>query len=371
MIPFVDLEAQYRTIALELESAVLGALRRCTYALGQPVAEFEQDFARFCGTRHAVAVNSGTSALHLALLAAGIGPGDEVITVPATFVATVAAILYCGATPVFVDIDPETWTMDPARLEAAITPRTRAVMPVHLHGRLADMAAIGAIARRHDLFVVEDAAQAHGAERGGHRAGAFGDIGCFSFYPAKNLGACGEGGIITTDRDELADTMRMLRDWGQRARYEHERLGFNYRMDAVQGAALGVKLPHLEAWNAARRRVASAYQAGLASGIGRPAGPIGSDHACHVYAIEVRDRDALRADLQEAGIATGTHYPIPVHLQQGYASPRHRAGDFPVAEGLARRTLSLPIYPELAARDVARVIETVNRLAVGDLAEIA
>lgn len=371
MIPLLDLKAQYRTIGADLEDAVLGALRSGGYVLGAPVAAFEATFADYCGANEAVAVSSGTAALHLALLAAGIGPGDEVITVPATFVATVAAIVYAGATPVFVDIDPAGWTMSPAALEAAITPRTRAVMPVHLHGRLADMAAITAIARRHGLVVIEDAAQAHGAERNSRRAGTFGDIGCFSFYPGKNLGACGEGGAVVTSDPELAEAVRMLRDWGQQGRYNHVRHGFNYRMDAIQGAALGVKLPHLDAWNAARRRIASLYQAGLAPGIGRPLGPIGDDHAAHVYAIRVGDRDAVRDALADEGVASGIHYPVPVHLQPAYASLGGRAGDFPVAEALARETLSLPLYPELGDRDVAQVIEAVNRVAAPRLADIA
>ena len=371
MIPFLDLKAQYMAIGDQIEEAVLGALRSGGYVLGEPVAAFEADFAGYCGASEAIAVSSGTAALHLALLAAGVGPGDEVITVPATFVATVAAIVYSGATPVFVDIDPNSWTMSPAHVEAAITPRTKAVMPVHLHGRLADMAAIAAIARRHGLVVIEDAAQAHGAERGGRRAGTFGDIGCFSFYPGKNLGACGEGGAVVTSDPEFAANVRMLRDWGQQGRYNHVRHGFNYRMDTIQGAALGVKLPHLDGWNAARRRVASTYQAGLAAGIGRPLGPIGDDHACHVYALRLEDRDGVRDALTEAGVATGIHYPVPVHLQPAYADLGHRAGDFPVSEALSREALSLPLYPELGAADVARVIDAVNAVAATRLADIA
>ena len=334
------------------------------------VARFEEEFARFCGAEQAIAVSSGTAALHLAFVAAGIGPGDEVITVPATFVATVAAIVYANATPVFVDVDPATWNMDPAKLEAAITPRTRAIVPVHLHGRLADMTAIRRIARRHGILVIEDAAQAHGAERDGVRAGAFGDIGCFSFYPGKNLGACGEGGAVTTSDAALADRIRSLRDWGQEGKYNHVRHGFNYRMDGVQGAALGVKLAHLEGWTRRRRQICATYQAGLGTGIGRPA-PIGADHACHVYAILADDRDALRAELQTAGVATGIHYPCPVHLQPAYASLGHGPGDFPVSEAIARHTLSLPLYPEMADAQVATVIEAVNRLASGRLAETA
>ena len=326
MIPFLDLPAQYRTIGPDIEAAVLAALRSGNYVLGSRRSSASRRTSpRYCGVRHAVAVNSGTSALHLALLAAGVGPGDEVITVPMTFVATVAAIVYTGATPVFVDIDPATWTMDPALIEAAITSRTKAILPVHLHGRLADMTAISGIARRHGLAVIEDAAQAHGAERDGVRAGAFGDIGCFSFYPGKNLGACGEGGAVTTNDPALAAVLRSLRDWGQEGKYNHVRHGFNFRMDALQGAALGVKLPHLDAWNAARRRAASAYQHGLPEALGRPA-PVGEDHACHVYAIRVPDRDAVRERLHRAGIATNIHYPIPVHLQPAYATSATAGG---------------------------------------------
>ncbi|WAJ27952.1 DegT/DnrJ/EryC1/StrS family aminotransferase [Antarcticirhabdus aurantiaca] len=363
MIPFLDLSAQYRTLGPELEAAVVATLRSGSYVLGEAVERFEARFAAFCGTDHAVAVSSGTAALHLALLAGDVGPGDEVITVPMTFVATVAAIVYAGATPVFVDIDPETWTMDPDRLEAAITPRTRAVMPVHLHGRLADMAAIRAVADRHGLLVIEDAAQAHGAERGGVRAGAFGDMGCFSFYPGKNLGACGEGGAITTDRADLADLLRSLRDWGQEGRYNHVRHGFNYRMEGVQGAALGVKLGRVDAWNDARRRIADLYHAGLAGEIERPAGPLGPDHAAHVYAIRLRGRDAARERLAAAGIATGIHYPRPVHLQPAYAGLGHGRGAFPISEALADETLSLPLYPELPPDAAAEVVAAVNLLA--------
>lgn len=370
MIPFLDLAAQYRTIGPQIEEAVLATLRGSEYVLGASVARFEQDFARYCGTQHAIAVSSGTAALHLAFVAAGIGPGDEVITVPATFVATVAAIVYANATPVFVDVDPATWTMDPTKLEAAITPRTRAIVPVHLHGRLADMTEIRRIARRHRILVIEDAAQAHGAERDGVRAGAFGALGCFSFYPGKNLGACGEGGAITTSDAALPETIRSLRDWGQQGKYNHVRHGFNYRMDGVQGAALGAKLPHLDGWTERRRAICAAYQSGLGAGIGRPA-PIGADHACHVYAILVDERDAVRADLQAAGVGTNIHYPCPVHLQPAYAHLGHAPGDFPVTEAIARHTLSLPLYPEMPDSAVSAAIDAVNRLAADRLAAIA
>ncbi len=370
MIPFLDLHAQYASIGPEIEAAVQETLRSCAYVLGEGVERFEEDFASYCGTRHAVALNSGTSALHLALLAAGIGPGDEVVTVSATFVATAAAIVYAGATPVFVDIDPATWTMDPAAVEAAITPRTRAILPVHLHGRIADMEALARIARRHGLALIEDAAQAHGAERGGRRAGAFGDLGCFSFYPGKNLGACGEGGAVVTDDAGLADAMRSLRDWGQTEKYNHVRRGFNYRMEAVQGAVLNVKLRHLDGWNEARRRIARTYQKALVGALARPAG-IGRDHACHVYAILVPDRDRVRQDLHRDGVSTSMHYPRPVHLQPAYADLGYREGQFPISEAFARETLSLPLYPELQPEQASAVIAKVNHIAAGALADPA
>ncbi|WP_210529329.1 DegT/DnrJ/EryC1/StrS family aminotransferase [Rubellimicrobium arenae] len=369
MIPFLDLTAQYRTIEADLEDAVLAVLRSGTYVLGEPVERFESAFARYCGSRHAIALNTGTSALHLALLAAGIGPGDEVITVSMTFVATTAAILYAGATPVFVDIDPATWTMDPARIEAAITPRTRAILPVHLHGRIADMDSIGEIAARHGLVVIEDACQAHGATSQGRRAGSMGLMGCFSFYPGKNLGACGEGGAVVTDDDDCAALIRSLRDWGQAGKYNHVRQGFNYRMDALQGAVLNVKLARMDAWSAGRRRVASAYDAGLSPDLPRALRSGADDHAYHVYAILAQDRDALRGRLLAAGVATNVHYPVPVHLQPAYAGLGYQSGDLPVTEDIARRTLSLPIYPELSDRDVQTVIHAVNH-ATADRAAV-
>lgn len=356
MVPLLDLQAQYRAIGAELQSAVAAVLESGQFILGARVEDFEREFAAFCGSRHAIAVNSGTSALHLALVSAGIGPGDEVITVPMTFVATVAAILYAGATPRFVDIDAATWTMDPAALEAAITPRTRAIMPVHLHGRVAEMAPIVEIAQARGLVIIEDAAQAHGAHYRGRRAGAIGDLGCFSFYPGKNLGACGEGGAVVTDRDDLAERIRMLRDWGQAERYRHVLPGYNYRMDAIQGAVLAVKLRYLERWTDARRDAAASYQALLADlPVGRPAACDRNSHVWHVYAVRVRERDLLRAQLAEAGISTGIHYPAAVHLQPAYASLGYRPGDFPVAEQLAEQTLSLPMFPELTRAQIERV----------------
>lgn len=363
MIPLLDIRAQYAGIREELDAAVLETLASGAYVSGPRVEAFEHAFAAYCGAHECVALNSGTSALHLALLALGIGPGDEVITTAMTFVATVAAIRYAGATPVLVDADPATFNIDPAGIERAITPRTKAIIPVHLHGRLADMDAIMAIAERHGIPVIEDAAQAHGAEHRGRRAGTFGAIGCFSFYPGKNLGACGEGGGIVTDRADLAATIRQLRDWGQAGRYNHLRHGFNYRMDGIQGAVLEVKLRHLPAWTEARRRVARTYDRLLAgSGIAMPAQPAGQEHVWHVYAIRSPARDRLAEGLAAAGVATGMHYPRPVHLQPAYADLGYREGDFPVAERLAREMLSLPIYPELTETQQQQICGALLRI---------
>lgn len=356
MIQLLDLRAQYRSLQEPLEQAVLDVLRSGAYILGGPVQTFEEAFAEYCGAREAVSVSSGTAALHLALLAAGIRPGDEVITVSMTFVATAAAILYAGATPVLVDVDPETFTMDPKAFEAAITPRTKAVIPVHLHGQLADMDRICRIAAQHNIVVIEDAAQAHGAERGGRKAGTFGSIGCFSFYPGKNLGACGEGGAVVTNDSEIAETIRCLRDWGQKGKYNHVRHGFNYRMDTLQAAVLGVKLPHLSAWTEGRQRIATQYTRLLNGTRASVPKPAEANHVYHVYAVRVADRDNVRSELATAGIATGIHYPTPVHLQPGYADlVRHEA--LPVSESLANQFLSLPIFPEMSEQQVHTVVD--------------
>ena len=363
MIPFLDLAAQYRTIGPEIEEAALAVLRSGAYVLGPAVASFEDAFAAYCGVPHAVGVSSGTSALVLALKAVGVGPGDEVITVPATFVATVAAIEAAGARPVFVDIDPQTWTLDPAHLPVALTPRTRAIVPVHLHGRLADMPRIMAFARAHGLAVVEDAAQAHGAEIDGVRAGAFGDAGCFSFYPGKNLGACGEGGAVTTRDAGIAAHVRRLRDWGQAGKYNHVERGSNERLDAIQAAILSVKLRHIDDWTRARRDRAAFYGERLAGipGITPPLAA-GSDHVWHVYAVRAKARDRLRAALEARGIATGIHYPRPVHLQPAWADLRQGAGSFPESERLAGDTLSLPLWPEMRPEDAVAVVATLREL---------
>lgn len=363
MIPFLDLKRQYAAIGEDVEAAVLSALRSSHYVLGAHVERFEEDFARYCGTRHAVAVNSGTSALHLALLAAGVGMGDEVITVPTTFVATVAAILYCGAKPVFVDVSPDTMTMDPIKCAAAITPRTKAILPVHFHGRLADMTTLRHIAETNRVTLIEDAAQAHGATRDGVRAGAFGTAGCFSFYPGKNLGAAGEGGAVTTNDSDFAAKLRALRDWGQFERSVHVMQGYNYRMEAIQGAVLGVKLKHLDDWNAGRRRVAEAYDALLSEDVARPAPSEDGDHVYHVYAIKTDKRNKLRQQLEAEGVSTNIHYPRPVHFQPAYAHLSKGPGSFPVAEAYANLTLSLPIFPELTEGEIEQVTSAVNRLS--------
>ncbi|MGO7637437.1 DegT/DnrJ/EryC1/StrS family aminotransferase [Rhizobium leguminosarum] len=357
MIPFLDIKAQYQSIKGEIDAAVLGVLASGQYVLGDEVAHFEREFADYCNVKHAIAVNTGTSALHLALLAAGVGAGDEVITVPFTFVATVSAICYTGARPVFVDVEPVTFTMDPAEVEAKITPRTKAIVPVHLYGQMADMDAIKAIAERHGIPVIEDACQAHGAQYKGHRAGSIGLSGCFSFYPGKNLGACGEGGMVVTNDDDQAKTMRMLRDWGQEQRYHHLLKGFNYRMDAIQGAILRVKLRYLEAWTEARRSHARRYSSLLAglTDLTIPVEATDRRHVYHVYAIRSRDRDGLQRLLSAEGIPSGLHYPIPVHLQKAHADLGYQSGDFPVSEAAAREVLSLPIYPEMPVRHVDQV----------------
>ena len=361
MIPLVDLPAQYRALKPEIDAAVATVFENAQFVLGPAVSAFERDFAAFCQTSEAIGVNSGTSALHLSLVAAGVGPGDEVITVPFTFVATVAAIEYSGAKPVLVDVEPEFLTMDPAKLEAAITPRTKAIIPVHLFGQPADMDAIMAIAKKHGLVVIEDACQAHGSEYKGRRCGSIGQLGCFSFYPGKNLGAYGEGGAIVTNDPELAQKLRLLRAWGEEVRYEHKYRGFNYRMDGVQGAILGVKLRHLEAWTEARRRNAVEYARRLADTSAKlPGERRDVRHVYHLYVVRVQQRDAWRERLTKAGVQTGVHYPIPVHLQPAYRDLGYAAGDFPVCEDASREVLSLPMFPELTDAQIAEVAHVLS-----------
>lgn len=365
MIPFVDLKAQYASIKTEVNAAIQGVLDSCQFTLGSEVAAFENEFAAYCQADIGVGVNTGTSALHLAMLAAGIGPGDEVITVPFTFVATVSAVHYTGARPVFVDIDPKTFTMDVRQIESAITPRTKAIVPVHLYGQPADMDPILEIARRHKLIVIEDAAQAHGAEYKGRRAGSIGDMGCFSFYPGKNLGAYGEGGMVTTSNPEFARTIRMLRDWGAEKKYHHVLKGYNFRLEGIQGAVLRVKLRYLEQWTEARRSAAAHYDRLLAgSDVATPRAMDYARHVYHVYAIRTRDRSAWQQALNEQGVQTGIHYPIPVHLLPAFADLGYQAGQFPHSEQAANEVLSLPMFPELTERQCETVATAVRRLSV-------
>ncbi|MBD9374392.1 DegT/DnrJ/EryC1/StrS family aminotransferase [Rhizobium sp. ARZ01] len=363
MIPFLDLKAQYASIKEEIDVAVLNVLASAQYVLGEEVAAFEQEFAEYCGVSHAIAVNTGTSALHLSLLAAGIGPGDEVVTVPFTFIATTSAICYTGARPVFVDVEPITLTMDPTKLEAAITPRTKAIVPVHIYGQMADMDAICAVAERYGLTVIEDACQAHGAAYRGSRAGSIGTSGCFSFYPGKNLGACGEGGMVVTSDDEHAASIRMLRDWGQKQRYHHVLKGYNYRMDGIQGAILRVKLRHLDAWTAARRAHAAQYSSLLVRSavVAPPTEAVDRHHVYHIYAVRSRQRAELQRCLQAKGIQFGLHYPIPVHLQEAHMDLGYGVGDFTVSETAAREVVSLPIYPEMTSMQVSDVVAAVEQ----------
>lgn len=363
MIPFLDLKAQYQSIRHEVGPAIQGVLESCEFSLGSEVVAFEAEFAAYAGAAHGIGVNTGTSAIHLALMAAGIGPGDEVITVPFTFVATVAAIENAGATPVLVDIDPRTFTIDVAQLRAAITSRTRAIVPVHLYGHPADMDPILAIARDAGLIVIEDAAQAHGAEYRGRRAGSMGAMACFSFYPGKNLGAYGEGGMVVTNDPEHARKLRMLRDWGAEKKYHHVMKGYNFRLDGIQGAVLRVKLRHLERWTEARREAARHYDSLLLpAGVRTPSAMPWARHVYHIYAIRTPDRAAWQAALLSAGIQTGIHYPTPVHLLPAYANLGGRAGQFPEAERAASEVLSLPMFPELTAGQRERVAEGVNAL---------
>jgi dTDP-4-amino-4,6-dideoxygalactose transaminase len=362
MIPLVDLKSQYLSIKDEIDSAIAHVVESCHFILGEQVEKFETDFADYCQAKFAVGVNSGTSALHLALLAAGVGPGDEVITASYTFVATVAAICYTGATPVLVDIDPLTCNVDPRKIAAAITPRTKVLMPVHLYGSCADMDPISELARKHKLVLIEDAAQAHGAEYQGRRAGSMGDLACFSFYPGKNLGAYGEAGAVVTNNEAYVAVMKQLRDQGQSEKYLHQRIGYNYRMEAIQGAVLGVKLKHLDDWNAARRRHAATYSRELAAtGVRLLVEPAGDKSVHHVYPLFTEQRDELRERLHAAGISTGIHYPIPVHLQPGFRGLGYHAGDLPHTERACREVLSLPLYAELGDETVLEIAASVRK----------
>jgi dTDP-4-amino-4,6-dideoxygalactose transaminase len=364
-IPLVDLKAQYAAIQGEIDEAIARVLGNTSFIGGPEVRAFEEAFASYQGTRRAVGLASGTAAIFFALKVLGVGPGDEVITTPHTFIATVEPVVELGATPVFVDIDPQTYNIDPAQIEAAITPRTKVIMPVHLYGQLAPMDAIMAIARRHNLAVVEDAAQAHGAEYKGRRAGQWGDIAAFSFYPGKNLGAYGDGGAICTNDDALADRIAKLRDHGRTTKYEHDVIGYGERLDALQAAVLGVKLRHLDAWNAARRMHAAFYSAALADvpGVVTPSVMPESSPVYHIYCVRVPgDREPVREALNAQGIGAGIHYPVPLHLQPALAFMGGGPGDMPETEAAAGSIISLPIYPELTAEQAGRVVDALREI---------
>ena len=368
MIPLVDLQAQHEELRAEVEAAVLRVLRSGRYALGPEVEAFEEAFARHCGTAHAVGVSSGTSALVVALTACGVGPGDEVITTPFTFAATAAAILQTGARVRFADVAAPALTIDPAAVERAVTDRTRAIVPVHLYGQPADMDPILDVARRRRLAVVEDAAQAHGARYKGRRVGGIGDMGCFSFYPTKNLSAAGEGGIVVTNDADRADAARRLRNWRPVTKHGRVLRGGNHRLDAVQAAILRVKLARLEDWTRMRQAAARRYDAALRPVVETPAVMPYADHAYHVYAVRSPARNALRAALAAAGVETGVHYPAPVHLMAGYADPEYGAGSFPQAEQAAGEVLSLPIHPQLSEARQQQVVDGVLQAAAGTAA---
>lgn len=372
MIPFVDLKAQYTAIRDEVNSAIQGVLDTCQFTLGSEVAAFEEEFADYCGAQFGVGVNSGTSALHLALLVADIGPGDEVITTPFTFVATVAAIHYTGAKTVFVDIDPRTLNIDPEKIEAAITPKTKVILPVHLHGLPAEMQPIMDIARKHGLLVIEDAAQAHGAEYSGQRVGGIGDMGCFSFYPGKNLGAYGEGGMVVTNNPDNLRKLRMLRDWGAEEKYRHVLKGYNYRMEGIQGAVLRVKMRHIEKWTEGRRAAAANYDQLLAGkDVITPYTAAELRHVYHIYAIRTGDRKRWQESLQAQEIQTGIHYPIPVHLLPAYSDLNYKTGNFPHAELAANEVLSLPMFAELSKDQCEVVAQAINELTRQDFTKVS
>jgi dTDP-4-amino-4,6-dideoxygalactose transaminase len=358
----VDLRAQYARIRAEVDAAVARVVESAHFIGGEDCAAFEREFAAYCGAAHACGVANGTDALTVALRAYGIGPGDEVVTVANTFIATGEAILLNGAWPVFVDVDAETFTMDPARVEAALTPRTKLILPVHLYGHPADMSSIGEIARRHGLPVLEDAAQAHGAEVGDRRTGTLGHAACFSFYPGKNLGAWGDAGIVVSTDADFIDRVRRIANHGGRKRYENLVLGTNSRLDALQAAVLRVKLRHLDRWNAERRERVAAYDAALSDvpHVRRPRERDGVRSAWHLYTVRVADRDALRAELERQGVATAVHYPRPIHLQPAMAPLGGKEGDLPVSEQLSREVLSLPLYPELPLETVTRIASHVT-----------
>lgn len=360
-VPFLDLSIQHRLIKDELDRVFDEIIGTTAFIQGEQVERFEREFADYVHSRHAIGVANGTDALHLSLRACGIGPGDEVITAANTFIATTEAISAVGATIVLVDMDPVSYTIDPAKIEASITPRTKAIIPVHLYGQPADMAAIMDIADRHGLLVVEDACQAHGARYGEKRVGTIGAVGCFSCYPGKNLGAYGDAGIIVTDDDAIADRIRLLANHGSRKKYEHEIEGWNSRLDTLQAAVLRLKLKHLDHWNVERQEIARRYTEALAGSGVRPPSIVHGDHVWHLYVVETPDRVALSAALSDQGIATAVHYPVPLHLHAAYRELGYPAGSFPVSERAAGRILSLPMYPGMTPEQVDHVAAAIRQ----------
>jgi dTDP-4-amino-4,6-dideoxygalactose transaminase len=358
MIPFVDLKAQYKSIKPEIDDAIARVVESTSFILGPEVESFEQAFAQYVGARFCIGVNSGTTALQLALLANSVGRGDEVIVPTNSFFATAEAVSATGATPRFVDADPVSYTIDVSKIKAAITSRTRAIIPVHLYGQSADLDPICEIAKRNNLVVIEDAAQAHGARYKGLRTGPLGDVGCFSFYPGKNLGAYGEAGALVTNNEVLADRARLLRDHGSREKYRHDVIGYNFRLEAIQAAILRVKLRHLETWNDLRRAHAARYHELLKDcALILPSEMPYARHVYHVYVVQSDSRDQLLRRLLAAGIQTGIHYPVPIHLQPAYASLGYQRGDFPVTERLCERVLSMPMFAELSDDQIASIAD--------------
>jgi len=360
-IPFLDLHRQYFMIKSEIQEAIERVMQQSAFSGGAFVEQFEKEFADYCGIPHAVAVNSGTSALHLAMRALGIKDGDEVIIPANTFIATAWGVSHAGAIPVFVDCDAETWNIDAKKIEEKITPKTKAVIGVHLYGQPCDVSALLSISKNHKLHFVEDAAQAHGAKHDGKKAGTFGEMACFSFYPGKNLGAYGEGGAVTTNNEAFAARIKTLRNQGSLVKYYHDEVGYNERMDGIQGAVLSVKLKHLDKWNSRRQQIAKRYREGIVNAAIKMQQPQqDAESVYHLFVITVENREAWMKHLNERNIFPGMHYPLPCHLQKAYSHLGYKKGDFPNAEYLSERCLSLPMYPELTDDEAQQVIEAVN-----------
>lgn len=362
-VPFLDLKMQYQSIKESVDTAIKKVIDNCSFAGGPFVEDFEDHFAEFCNTKRAVGVGSGTEAIWMALLALDIGPGDEIITVPNTFIATAEAISFCGATPVFVDIDEKTYNMNIFQVERAITEKTKGIIPVHLFGQMVDMEPLMEIAKKYGLFVIEDACQAHGSEYRGKKSGSIGDIGCFSFYPGKNLGAYGDAGALVTNNDDIAEKIKIFRDHGQTEKYKHKIIGWNGRMDGIQSAILSVKLKHLDRWNDARREIAFRYKSMLKNikEVILPYEDKQAKHVYHIFAIRTKERDQLMKNLRELGIQTGIHYPVPIHLQPAYRNQGKIYSSFPIAEKCAKEFISLPMFPEMNENQIEYVTSQIKR----------